>query len=88
MLPFAQIPENYDGGYWYVIETTVQDIDGTPTIVLNTTSLDWCGWDFDIDGVKYYALRSPYVRPEVPESAVKISDILASSKPYGRNGGL
>jgi len=80
----AQVPELADGGYWYVVASVPDPLEGGQTP--GDIPPGWCAWYGNVDGVDCAVVRMPQqaVIPEGPDVAV--SDVLTGwpGKPYGR----
>ena len=78
----AQVPELWDGGWWYAVPSVPDPEEGgqTPGEI---PGVGWCAWYNDT----HAAMRCP--EPVLlPDYGVSPSEIVDMSKPYGRVGGL
>jgi len=86
----AAVPEQADGGYWYVVEAVPDPEMGglTPGVI---PGAGWCAWYADIDGVTYAAVRTPEPVSGVNTAPAAVASVLAaagySERPRGRVGG-
>lgn len=86
----ASVPEQADGGYWYVVEAVDDpELGGrTPGAIPGD---GWCAWYGEIDGIVYAAVRCPAPISGVNTATQAVAAVLAaagySERPRGRIGG-
>jgi len=80
----AQVPELADGGYWYVVASVPDPLEGGHTP--GDIPPNWTAWYGNVDGVDCAVVRmpAPVTIPEGP--SIAIGAVLSGwpDKPYSR----
>lgn len=74
-----QVPEFYDGGYWYVVSVKVVRDTKVPAI----TPPEWTAVYGQFDGVDYALIRSPQPWASAPAAGVTADQLIPAAVAAG-----